>query len=136
MYVSNSRIEQINREEGLLLDCCSKLQFREKLSACFKEDHLFLNQQLTVYDVAHRIGTNRTYLSRYLNNELHTTFYDYVNDFRLSHAEKQLLRSNLKIADVAQDCGFNSFSTFSRSFRKRYDCTPNEYRKHHSKTEN
>jgi len=131
-----TKAEQTNREDEFLLDCGSKLQFREKLRACFEEDRLFLNPQLTVYDVAHRIGTNRTYLSRYLNNELHTTFYDYVNDFRLSYAEKKLLCSDQKIADITQDSGFNSFSTFLRSFRKRYDCTPNEYRKHHSKREN
>jgi AraC-like DNA-binding protein len=128
-----TEIEQRNSGDEISLDCDSKLQFKEKLSVCFEVDRLFLNPQLTVFDVALKIGTNRTYLSRYLNKNLHTTFYDYVNDFRLSYVEKQLISTELKISEIVQDSGFNSFSTLLRSFRKRHGCTPHEYRKHHVK---
>jgi AraC-like DNA-binding protein len=33
------------------------------------------------------------------------------------------------IEDVAIRSGFNSVSTFRRSFQKKYGCTPSQYRK-------
>jgi len=101
----------------------------EKLRVCFEDEKLFLNPRLNIRDVAGRVGTNRTYLSRYLNNEMNVSFYDYVNGYRLLYAEKRLVQTDDKIVDIAQDSGFNSFATFLRSFKKQIGCTPKEYRR-------
>ena len=45
------------------------------------QEQLFLNHKLTLSDLALRVGTNRTYLSNYMNQELHQTFFDYINSF-------------------------------------------------------
>lgn len=60
--------------------------FAERLHNYMKEQSLYLNPKLTITDIAQEIHTNRTYLSDYLNNHLHTTFYDYVNNFRIHMA--------------------------------------------------
>ena len=77
------------------------------------------------------IRTNRSYLSNCLNNELGITFYDYINSFRLEKAKEILDDSGFEgcIEDVAISSGFNSVSTFRRSFQKKYGCTPSQYRK-------
>lgn len=99
-----------------------------KLQHCFENENLFLNQNLTMQDVATKIGTNRTYLSVYLNKKLHVAFYDYVNKYRLKYAENLLITTTDKIADIAQNSGFNNLSTFSSYFKKKNGCTPKEYR--------
>lgn len=99
-----------------------------KLQSCFEKEELFLNPNLTMQDVAAKIGTNRTYLSVYLNKKLHMTFYDYVNSFRLKYAEELLINSNDKIANIAQKSGFNNLSTFISYYRKKNGCTPKELR--------
>jgi len=98
------------------------------LQNCFEKEGLFLNQNLTMQDVAMRIGTNRTYLSIYLNKKLHTTFYDYVNSYRLKYAEDMLTNCNDKIVEISQKSGFNNLSTFTSYFKKKNGCTPKEFR--------
>lgn len=51
-----------------------------------EKGRMFLNPKLSLTEVATAIGTNRTYLSEYLNNDLDTTFYEYVNGFRIKEA--------------------------------------------------
>lgn len=103
-------------------------KFADKLKICFEQDKIYLNPQLNIVDVSRKIGTNRTYLSVYLNNELKTNFYLYVNGFRLQEARKKLIETDTKIYNIAEDCGFKSFSTFVRAFKAQEGCTPTEYR--------
>lgn len=103
-------------------------KFKNKLKVLFDEQRIFLKTDLVMQEVAQRLGTNRTYLSRYLNHNKHVSFYEYVNSYRLAHAERLLLTTSNKIKDIAQDSGFNSFSTFTSLFRRHYGCTPTEYR--------
>lgn len=104
------------------------LLWHKELNRCFVEDEMFLNPELVMQDVANKIGVNRTYLSSLLNNQLDTTFYDYVNGFRTEYAENLLRTTGNKIGSIAQDSGFNSFNTFLYYFNKKYGCNPSEYR--------
>ena len=90
----------------------------------------WLNSSLTLQDLALAINTNRTYLSEYFNKTLDTTFYDYLNSYRIQYAcEILLLESNLSLIQVGEKSGFNSLSTFQRAFDKQIGCTPAKYRK-------
>ncbi len=94
-------------------------QFTLHLHRIFEEEHLYLNPKLTIMDLAQAIGTNRTYISNYLNKVLGTTFFDYVNQYRLSYAEQLLRQTKMSIEEIADRSGFNSRSTFRRAFLKR-----------------
>ncbi|MEG2673865.1 MAG: helix-turn-helix domain-containing protein [Muribaculaceae bacterium] len=104
--------------------------FANSLYKLFEDDKLYLNPKLTLSDVSQELCTNRTYLSEYINNVLNTCFFDFVNEYRLEHASK-LLKSEpaLTLEQIAEESGFNSLSTFRRSFSKKYECTPHNYRK-------
>ncbi len=104
-------------------------QMAAKLAWSMDDRRMFLNPMLTLREVATAIGTNRTYLSAYLNQKLQTNFYDYVNAYRVKEAEKLLVTErNLKIEEIAKRCGFNSLSTFLRSFNKINGITPAKFR--------
>lgn len=104
--------------------------FDIRLKKAFVEPKLFLNKSLTITELAQELNTNRTYLSYYFNKVLHVTFYDFVNEYRLEYASQLLLSSpDLSIEEVGEMSGFNSLSTFRRSFNKYFDCNPKEYRK-------
>lgn len=98
------------------------------LHRLFVEERLYLTPGLKLSDVAKRIGTNRTYLSQYFNRDGGTTFYDYVNNLRIDHAERLLADTGYTQEKVAENSGFNSLSTFLRAFKARHKCTPLEYR--------
>lgn len=96
-----------------------------------REIKLFLNPHLTLADTALALGTNRTYLSNYLNQTLHTTFYDFINKLRVEYADELLSNpeNNDTLETISEKSGFNSLSTFRRAFEKIHHCTPAEFRK-------
>ena len=100
----------------------------EQVRTLFENEKLYLNPRLKLSDVACRVGSNRTYLSRFFNQTNGQTFYDYVNNMRVKHAERLLVSSNYPIAVIAEESGFNSVSTFRRVFISYHNCTPAEYR--------
>lgn len=103
----------------------------ERLDNVMTVGKIYLNKKLTVIDLAAEICTNKTYLSLYLNNTLHTTFYDYVNKYRIEEAcgiMKEMSGENkMMIAEVATASGFNSLSSFNRYFMKMKGISPSEF---------
>lgn len=100
----------------------------DKVARLFEEDKVYLNPELRLSDLARLVGTNRTYLSQYFNREANTSFHDYVNGMRTDHAERLLSETDLPMDKVAEMSGFGSKQTFYRMFRKRYGCTPAQFR--------
>jgi AraC-like DNA-binding protein len=54
---------------------------------------------------------------------------EYLKSIRLQNAKKMLRSNELNITQVAQLCGFNSSSYFTKSFREVFGETPKEFRK-------
>lgn len=108
----------------------SNAHFALVLDRLIHEERIWLNPHLTLSDLAMQVGTNRSYLSNYLNNTLHTTFYDYINSFRLQAALHELHNphSTATMVEIAERCGFNSLSTFRRVFMRATGCSFIEYR--------
>lgn len=98
-----------------------------------RENKCYLDKSLTVQKLATLLGTNRQYLSSYINKEKQKTFYDYINDFRLEEAkallDEKTIGRQYSLDEVAGLSGFNSYSTFLRSFAKKYGLTPSKYMK-------
>ena len=103
----------------------------ERLDNVMTVGKIYLNPKLTVIDLAAAICTNKTYLSLYLNNTLHTTFYDYVNKYRIEEAcgimKERSAENKMMIAEVATASGFNSLSSFNRYFMKMKGISPSEF---------
>ncbi|MBQ7042023.1 MAG: helix-turn-helix transcriptional regulator [Muribaculaceae bacterium] len=106
--------------------------FTHALNKLFEQEHIFLNPDISISDVARLIGTNRSYLSEYLNTNCHSSFTDYINNMRLDHAEK-LMSQNEKMSldEISSSSGFNSLSTFRRAFVRKHGVTPSNYRHEH-----
>lgn len=105
-----------------------RFSFAPRLHEMFEVEHVYLQSDLNINDLARVLGTNRAYLSAYLNNVKNISFFDYVNSWRLKKAV-QMLSSNMDTVDVVADaCGFNNTYSFRRVFSKTFECTPTEWR--------
>jgi AraC-like DNA-binding protein len=118
--------EQLNADE-------QAFHFKKQLTKVMAEGKIYRNPRVTINDVANAVGTNRTYLSAYLNSVLHTTFYDYINGYRIEYISKDLLKEDelpgKTMDEIAELSGFNSTTTFRRAFQKKTGITPMAYRK-------
>ncbi len=92
---------------------------------------VYLESEISLDELAGKIGCSRHHLSQVINEKEGLSFYDYVNRFRIEEARLQLADSeqNQKIAAVAFASGFNSLSTFNDVFKKIAGMTPSDYRK-------
>ena len=109
----------------------SKPPIYSDLDKTMLEKRYYQDNTLTLQKLAQHLGTNRQYLSNYINQEKHETFYDYINDFRLTEAKAMLDRKGTdnqhSLEDISVMSGFNSYATFLRSFKKKYGQTPSQY---------
>lgn len=89
------------------------------------DQQLFLQPQLTITEVADRMGTNKTYISRLVNNSYHMPFPDLINALRVNYTQRYLINHhNATQAEVAKACGFTSASALNNTFKKVTGMTP------------
>lgn len=104
-------------------------QMKELLNELMTTRAIYLNSHLTLADLAAELGTNRTYLSNYLNRELNVSFFDYINSYRVAHARRMIdADPDATVFDIVESCGFNSVSTFRRAFSREIGQTYGDYR--------
>lgn len=82
---------------------------------------------LSLTELARRLGTNTHYLSRALNDGLGTSFSQFVNRLRVEEAKRRL-RGDGDILSIALDVGFGSKASFNRVFRAETGTTPSAWR--------
>lgn len=90
---------------------------REKVIQLFEEEKIYLNKDLTIWEVARLIGTNRTYISSVINNDFKQNFSSFVNSYRMKHAQAiKSQKPNINKEDLADMSGFGSVSSMHRVF--------------------
>lgn len=101
---------------------------RQRLNVLMKEEHLYRQPDLSVADLAKRLDTNPSYFYYFMRDVMNSSFFDYINSFRIEEA-KEMLVNDEKIDYICVRVGFNSDSTFRRAFKKATGVTPTEWRK-------
>ncbi len=99
------------------------------LNQVMQTQQLYLNPNLSLAQLAKKVGGLQTTVSQALNDKLNKSFNVYVNEFRIEHAKKLLINeSHLNMDLIAERSGFNSTSTFFSVFKKIAGQTPASYR--------
>lgn len=99
------------------------------VEALMHERHYFLRKDLKIGDVVREVGSNRTYVSNYINATHQCSFSDYMNQQRIEHAKRLLQEAgkSVKLAQIADDSGFANEQSFYRNFKKFTGMTPAEW---------
>ena len=90
---------------------------RRKFEKYMNEHRPYLNPELQISDLALAFGTNRTYLSRFINREYGMNFSRYINLLRFQEMER--LRNDLTCAHLAEEeracmAGFGNFRGYMK----------------------
>ena len=96
-----------------------------KIEELMQEEKLYRDPNLSLSRLAKKLRISPHRLSQLLNDNLQKRFTQFINEYRIEEA-KALLRSDnhLKMEVVAEECGFNSPSTFYTAFKKFTNTTP------------
>lgn len=78
----------------------------------------------TVDDLAELCYTSKYHFCRIFKLSTGATPIQYLNKYRLKIAHEMLKDGNMRIGDVARDCGFDSVSYFSKIYKKFFGYSP------------
>ena len=94
----------------------------------------FLDPEMTIDTISHKLETNRTYVSKLVNIYYGMPFRDYLNKLRIDHA-KQLIKDepDAVIDYISAKSGFQSSTQFIRKFKESEGVTPAVWRDLHKK---
>lgn len=90
--------------------------------------HEHLNQDIKLADLAGLIGMSQFHFSHLFKQSIGTSPYQYLLQQRIEQAKLLLKQSDRSIMDIAVECGFNSHSHLSKTFRQFTGMTPKAYR--------
>lgn len=93
----------------------------------FIESHYM--QKLSLTNISEEVGINHNSLTKLFKAECNTTVIEYVMDYRIKVAKKQLAFTDVPIKELAVRCGFQTVQHFGRVFKKKTGKTPANFRK-------
>lgn len=105
-------------------------QISEQLRILFEEEALHRDPNLKMSQVAHRLAIKPHELSQYLNDNVGTSFTNYINSFRIETAAKLLQQNELLTLEaIGHESGFKSNSSFYSAFKKNKGMTPAQFKR-------
>lgn len=84
-------------------------------------------EELRISELAKLCNMSETHFCRLFRDLIGTSPHDYINRIRIHKACSQLYASNLSIAQVAQNAGFGSLSSFNRKFLRVTGMSPTQW---------
>lgn len=115
----SSRIQTIpEKTEQLLLKKLDK----------FEQSHRFIQNDISLTNLAKNLNTNTKYLSDVINRNKGVNFNQYINELRINYIIEKMKSEpkylNYKIFYLAEECGFSSQSSFSTVFKSITGISP------------
>ncbi len=140
-------LEQISKNETQIKPKAAPLNINddelkriiEKINE-LEDKGYFLRVDCTVSNLAKKLKTNTTYLSKIINVHYQKNFTSYINDQRIDYVLERLKKDPMfrrySIVSIANEIGFKSKESFNSAFKKRTGVLPSAVIKELNKTLN
>jgi len=138
-YILGKRFYSTPKNIGTSMPCRQYSSIINKSDRLLLEEKYFLDNSLTINNLAREIGTNRTYLSTSIKAVKKQSFSEYINSSRIEYSKllikKKIVNcktgidnSGMTTEDYAIASGFSSARSFVRCFKMREGITPSQYK--------
>ncbi len=87
------------------------------------------NPELSVDLISSRLGMSSTHLYRKLKSITNQSTKEILKNYRLQKAAQMIENNEGNITEIMYNVGFNSLSSFSKSFKVKFGVSPSEYAK-------
>ena len=105
------------------------LRENDRIKSMLSFMHQNYSSELSVAQIANAASVSESECLRCFRTSIGTTPIQYLKQYRIQQAACLLISTGKRISDIAQDCGFQDISYFTKSFREQIGCTPSAYRK-------
>lgn len=90
--------------------------------------HTHYKDKITIEELAKIASISKTEVLRCFKAIMGRSPISYLNSYRLQRAAHMLINTEKSIQEIAEVCGFEDNSYFSKLFKKKYHVTPRDYR--------
>ncbi len=102
----------------------NEISYVEKALSCIHSEY---SNQITVQDIADRLGLNRSYFSMIFKNETGVSPVQYIVDYRMKVAASLMINQGMNVTVAANSVGYTDIFTFSKMFKRYYGVSPKKY---------
>ena len=101
-----------------------------RIDALVREKKLYLQTDFNRTSLLDSLGVNKNNLAAAVMAGAKCSLSDYINELRLRNALLLMEQDqDMPLAQVADQMGFGTYSSFYRAFNKRFGVSPKEYKK-------
>lgn len=86
-------------------------------------------ENLTLKEMSGKFFVNSAYLGQLFKKKHGISFKEYLNNYRIEQAAELLLRTDMKIYEIAEKVGYHDLDYFINRFISAKGCTPSRFRK-------
>ena len=101
----------------------------EKIKTILKYVEEHYADHITIDDMAAITFYSKSHFMKFFKAHMGTGFIEYLNDYRLTIAERLLRTSDATVLEIAEKSGFDNLSYFNRMFKRKYGQSPGKQRK-------
>lgn len=133
--IARGSIQHMKRfalEYGDYLASLRKNVSRGILSEIEKDINEHYAENITLRYLGEKYYMNSSYLGQVFRKKYDMSFKDYLTNVRINEAATQLIMTQKKINQIAEDVGYLDCDYFIRKFIEIKGCTPSKYRKNNS----
>lgn len=87
---------------------------------------------ISIPEVARSLNLSESAFYKFIRKHTKKKFTQIVNEYRINHATKLLIETELTISQICYQCGYNNLSYFNRKFREITEIRPHEFRAKYS----
>lgn len=128
--IESTAIQNITKYQNTGLSTASSIDTFQRVRKYVIEHKSFLDADLTLSKLAESLELSSNQLSQVINQNTKDNFFVFVNSFRVEEVIQQIKEGKhkeLTLLAIAYSAGFNSKSSFNRSFKKIMNVTPTQY---------
>jgi len=114
-YSTDFNVDELNRVKVVY----------DHVIASFKHD-------ISIKEIADKLNISESGFYKFIKQHTKKTYTTLVNEFRVNHASRLLMNTDLSITEIGYDSGYNNISYFNRKFKENQGCTPAEFRKRYA----
>lgn len=107
----------------------------EKIKTILKYVEEHYDEHITIDDMAALTFYSKSHFMKFFKAHMGTGFIEYLNDYRLTIAERLLRTSDASVLEIAEKSGFDNLSYFNRIFKRKYGQSPGKQRRFYTSSD-
>ena len=134
IYKNRRNITEIiedSRYQNSTISTLRKDEIKNLILIFFKENHPYLNSELSMQSLSEDLNIPKHQLTEVLNVLIGKNFFQFVNEYRVNAVKAKLsnpINDKFSLEAIGYDCGFSSKSSFFSVFKNIVGLTPLQFK--------